>query len=258
VIFGAQVRTQTYAYPLFAAILYVLAADSRAPSRRAFWCIPLLVLWANMHGSVTLGAGLVGLRGVTIAWERRGALLHDGRAWIRPLAFVIAPAACLFATPYGFAVASYYSETLLNGGFRSSITEWQPVTSVPFLAVPFFLLAAVAIWSFGRHVGRTTLWERCALIALAVGGVTAVRNVDWFAIAALMIMPISIDQVIRRGRARAAHRPTVNIAIAGAAVVALAVSAINALTKPARSFEPSYQTGSLRAIAGATNGDPSL
>src|SRR5258708_11581402 len=174
VISGIQVRTQAYAYPLFAATLYLLAADSRAESRRVYWSLPLLVVWANLHGSATLGAGLVVLRGLTIAWERREHLLHEPRAWRRPLVLTLAPFACVAATPYGLSMISYYQHTRLNSSFRSFVTEWQPVTSVPLLAVPFFGLVGFALWSFGRHAGGTTLWERCALVVLAIGGVTAV------------------------------------------------------------------------------------
>src|SRR4051794_445579 len=57
-----EVRTQAYAYPLFVAVLYLLAMDSRSPSPRVYWVLPLLILWANVHGSASLGAGLVALR----------------------------------------------------------------------------------------------------------------------------------------------------------------------------------------------------
>ena len=262
VIFGAQVRTQAWAYPLFVLVVYLLAADSRAPSRRTYLCLPLLMLWANLHGSVTLGVGLVALRGLTIAWERRGRLARSARAFVRPLSFILAPLACLIATPYGTSVVSYYHDTLLNSSFRSSITEWQPVTSVPFLAAPFLLLAAIALWSFGRHGKATTLWERCALIALAIGGVTAVRNVDWFALAALMIVAVSIDGGMRERRSRrrgpSASMRRLNLAIAGAATLALAVSAAAALARPSDSYEPRYQRGVLTAVRAATAADPTL
>ena len=58
-----EIRTQAFAVPLFALLIYLLARDSREPSRRVFWCLPLLVLWANLHGTVTLGAMLVALHG---------------------------------------------------------------------------------------------------------------------------------------------------------------------------------------------------
>jgi hypothetical protein len=55
-------RTQTFGYALFVAVLALLCADVRRPGRRVLWVLPLLALWANVHGSVLLGAALVGLR----------------------------------------------------------------------------------------------------------------------------------------------------------------------------------------------------
>src|SRR5205809_967223 len=55
-----QLRTQTLALPLFVAVYGLLAADSRRPSLRVWLVFPLLVLWGNLHGSVVLGAMLVG------------------------------------------------------------------------------------------------------------------------------------------------------------------------------------------------------
>src|SRR5207237_330905 len=56
-----EVRTQELALPLFVALAYLLATDSRAPSRRAYVCLPLLVLWANIRGTVTRGVALAGV-----------------------------------------------------------------------------------------------------------------------------------------------------------------------------------------------------
>src|SRR5918995_299450 len=65
-------RAQSLAIPMFVALVWLLASDSRSPSRRVFLVLPLLVLWANIHGTVTLACALVALRGLTIAVSRRG------------------------------------------------------------------------------------------------------------------------------------------------------------------------------------------
>jgi len=94
-----EIRTQDFAIPLFVAVAYLVARDARAPSRRVFWCLPLLVLWANLHGTVTLGAMLVALRGATVAWERRASLLGSARAWRRPLALIVGAVVSISVTP---------------------------------------------------------------------------------------------------------------------------------------------------------------
>ena len=61
---ASVMRPQSFAFPLFAAVLWLVLADARQPSRRVFWTLPLLVLWTNLHGSVVLGAMLVSLAGL--------------------------------------------------------------------------------------------------------------------------------------------------------------------------------------------------
>ena len=62
---GWTLRAQTAALPLFAGV--ALAARRRrraaASGNRTLLVLPLLVLWANLHGSVVLGAGLAMLLG---------------------------------------------------------------------------------------------------------------------------------------------------------------------------------------------------
>ena len=56
---GWTIRAQTAALPLFAGVLWLLARRLAAGvRRRTLLVLPALVLWANLHGSVVLGAGL--------------------------------------------------------------------------------------------------------------------------------------------------------------------------------------------------------
>ena len=77
------------------ALLWLLATQARQPTRRVWLAFPLLVVWANLHGSVALAALLVMLLG---AYE---LVRSRGRTWTRDgLLIVLAPLAVL-ATPYG-------------------------------------------------------------------------------------------------------------------------------------------------------------
>src|SRR5690349_6658461 len=86
-------RPQTLVLPLFVALTWLLVEEARAPSRRVFWAIPLLVLWANLHGTVTLGVLLVLLAVMTDAWPRR-------RPTRRTSLLAVLSVASLFASPY--------------------------------------------------------------------------------------------------------------------------------------------------------------
>lgn len=251
-----EVRTQPYAYLLAVAVMFLLARDSRRPSRAVYLCLPLLILWANVHGSAALGAGLVVLRGLTSLWERRRVLAREPRAWLHGLALIVAAPLCLLATPYGTGAISYYRATLLEGNLSRFVTEWQPVTTLPVVAVPFFVLAAATLWSFGRHAGRTTVFERCALIVLAAGGIIALRNVVWFSLATLIVLPVSIDLAVRskqRTSSQGGARIPLNLALVAAAVVLLVVEFAQVTARSPSSLEPLYPNGALAQVREAVD-----
>src|SRR5205085_9265699 len=97
---AAVMRTQAFAFPLFAATLWLTLEDVRRPSRRVLLTLPLLALWANLHGSVLLGCGLVALSGLVSMAQRR-------RPTGRGLALLIAPWLCLFVSPYALHLPAY-------------------------------------------------------------------------------------------------------------------------------------------------------
>ncbi len=255
-----EVRTQTFVIPLFMAVAYLLARDTRTPSRRVYWCLPLLVLWANLHGTVTLGAGLVGLRGLTVAWERRHSLLASARAWARPLALMLGAPVAILLTPYGLGIIGYYRSTMVGGSLRQAVMEWQPVTSQPLIAVAALGLAGLALWSFGRNPERTTAWERIALVVLAAGSVSVVRNVLFLGLFALMVVPVSLDLGGTRERSRGPQdHALVNGVLLGLALLVACAAAVATLARPASAIEYSYQRpGVLTAVRNATTADPAL
>jgi hypothetical protein len=251
-----EVRAQMFALPLFMAVFLLLRADSHSSSRRVYLTLPLLALWANLHGSVTLGIALVALRGLTVGWERRRTLLGRGRAWIRPAALTLLPALTLFLTPYGISVVPYYRATLFSGWFSKLVTEWQPITSAPLPATFFFVLAGVALWSFGRDPGKTTLWERAALVFLMVAAISAIRNLVWVVLAAIPIVAVSIDPGVRRETGNQSSQRHINGAIAIAAAVCLVVAALSTLARSGRAFEKAYPSSVLSAVRAARSADP--
>jgi hypothetical protein len=254
-----EVRTQVFAMPLFVGLAYLLSSDSRAPSRRVYWCLPILVVWANLHGTVTLGAVLVALRGTTVAWERRAVLRGSLRQWRRPSALTLGAPLCLLATPYGLSIFSYYRTMFFGSTVMHSVPEWQPITSEVLLAIPFLLTAAIVVWSFARNSSRSTLWEKLALVALGAGSISVVRNLLFFALLVLLVLPVALGQGDRaKARPATRGRAPINALLFAAAVGAVLIGAVAALARPASTIESSYQRpGVLTAVETATRAHPS-
>jgi hypothetical protein len=247
-------RAQSLALLLFVTLVALLIRDAHAPSRRVFLAVPLLVLWANVHGTVTVGAALVALWGITYAAERRKRPLGQ---WLpRAAALIVAPFACVFASPYAASLPGYYQTMLLNGGFRQLVVEWRP-TAPAFQTAPFYLLAFLAVWLIGRQKERLVAFEQVLLGFTLLMGLQAMRSVIWFTLAALMLMPVLLDGVLKENTAamrfRLLNRTFVTVSVV-AALVTLGVVA----AKPSAWFEREYPTGVLAAFDRAQARDPEM
>src|SRR5262249_23612813 len=166
---------------------------------------------------------------------------------------------CLLATPYGTAIVGYYHDTLFNSQFRKIVTEWRPVSDTEILAVPFFLLAGGLLWALGRNARRLTAFEPLTLLALMAAGVTALRNVAWFAFAALMLGALAIDPGVRRRMGnRDVTRLRLNRLLAILGAVAVVALTITTLTAGDKRFTDTYPDAALAAVRQATQADNAL
>jgi MFS family permease len=252
---SVEIRTQGFAYPLFVGTLWLLASAIRAPGRRRVYLVfPLLILWANLHGSAILGAGLAALYGVSLLVEgllRRGLWRLDGRG----LAFMIGAPLCVLVTPYGISGVTYYRETLLNPVFKTLVVEWQPVTAFAILAVPFFIAAFATVWVLGYARGRARLFEALTLLVLIVAAISAVRNIAWFALALIMLLPSTLDTFIAT-RPPAPRRRRLNLSMVGASAILLLAALVTVATKPSSWFESGYDPRALGQVVAVVHRQP--
>jgi hypothetical protein len=172
------------------------------------------------------------------------------------LIFVAGAPLCLLATPYGASIVTYYHATLLNSAFGKLVTEWRPVTSVMVLAVPFLIFVAATIWLLGRAGSRTPAFDHAALLMLALGGILAVRNITWFGLGALILLPATIGQVARR-RPVAPRRRKVNVSLASASLSLAVLAVIATFAHPASWFERTYDARTVGAVARILERNPS-
>jgi hypothetical protein len=245
-------RAQSLALGLFVAVVWLVLTDARAPSRRVFLVFPLLLLWANIHGSAITGAIFVVLAGLTYAFERRR---QPAREWLpRTAVLCIGPVACLFASPYATSLPDYYRHMLFNSAFRDFVMEWRP-TAPDLQTSPFYLLAFVAVWLIGRRADRLSSLEKVLLVASALIGLQSLRGVVWFALVALMVMPVLLDGVLKPRAASRRFAPLNRALIASSLVgVVLTIAAVGA--KPASWFERDYPQAALAAVEHANAASP--
>lgn len=265
---AVSIRTQGFAYPLFVAALWLLATEVRSPvrRRRVYWVFPMLVLWANLHGSVTMGVGLAVLYGLAVLVK---SVTHDGISGIRDFrawAFIVISPLTLLATPYGTAIIHYYRVTLGNSEFGKLISEWKPATSVPILAIPLFVLIAAALYTVVRgllkarargYAARTPLFDVMTLAALAVGAIMAVRNITWFGLGVMILLPAAVTQ-LKSGAPAPLRRARINRLFAIAMVVIAALSVALVLGRPSSWFTSTYPAKTVPTLKRLIASDPKV
>jgi hypothetical protein len=234
------IRAQSFAYPLFALTLWLVVTDSRAPRLRArTWLVlPVLVLWANTHGSVLIGAAMVtlyaGHRAVVAVLRRAGPRAATGY-----LVLGAAGAGSVLCTPYGTGVTGYYkSVNRVAPALSHYVTEWQRPNPLYLVSMGFFaLLTAVAIavavaWRRGTRPDPVLAGIALGLLVMAL---TAIRNQAYFAFAGSLLAAGTLARSMP-GRppalSQAFSRVTAGI-LAAAALIATGLIA----TEPAGKFE---------------------
>jgi hypothetical protein len=221
-------RPQDFAYPLFMVVLVMLlCVTGREPVRRRWMVgvLALLVLWANLHGSVLLGVVMVTghclLRGLR-STEFASRWWYLATAAMAPLTVMV--------TPYGYLTIDYYRSVLGNGAIRDFSTEWQPATPTSLAAIGYLAVVAAVLFVVVR------CWRRgvrpsleLALIALAFGvaGISAIRWGSW----ASFVGVVLATDLLNRAEPTTAARVRVPRLVAAPvilAVVALVAAFANA------------------------------
>jgi hypothetical protein len=249
-LFPTPVRSQAFAMPLFAALVWLLARDARQADRRVWLVLPLLVLWANVHGSVLLASALVLLRcAVAVAIALRARELGGLR---RPLALALGALIAPFASPYGFGLVHYYSSTVTSSSFHTLIAEWTGTTLRGSPA--FFVVAAIAIVCVVRPEVRLGLFEALCLVALTLAGLDTTRNIVWLPLAAVVLLPSGLARWSPEAASRSRLRPVLAVAaLAGALGVGALAAGLSS-----RSLEATWPAAEGNAIARAAAEDPGL
>jgi hypothetical protein len=245
---AAPMRPQSFAYLLFVVVLWLLLDDLRTPSRRVYLALPVLALWANLHGSVVVGSALVsGYAALEIVPSLRS---RPRRVRPRSLVLLAAPWLCVLASPYATSLPHYYRE-IFSSGFGSYVTEWAP-TTLTWVSVPFYLLAFGGIWLVARTGDKTSSFEKLAFVGLVVLGLDAERNSVWLALLALIVLPKLVDAL----RAPALEPARLNRLLALAMIAGVIVATAGVATEKTSWFTADFPaaTGDAAAAAAGPNG----
>jgi len=214
-------RPHVLALPILVAwsAAVVSARDRERPP--SLLLLPLMALWANLHGGFVVGfglAGALGLEAVLAAGSgpgRRAAISGWGR-------FLAGAALASLLTPQGFA-GWWFPFRLMSLDFALSLVgEWR---SAPFsLFEPLVLWLAVLI-AFSLAVGlRAPLTRVLMVTGLVAIALRHTRNAELLAMLAPILLAEPVGRLLPpsppRGRPRARHIAAFVLFIASATAAA--------------------------------------
>lgn len=222
----AFVRAQDLALPLFAALLVICLGDSKRdrPSARLLLLLPLLAVWANIHGSVLLGTEIAA---AYLAW--RGIQMARHRSWrLAAGCLGLAGLACLapLATPYGLDIIHYYRQFADNPGQRVAGAEGRSpafpggaffAVYVPLLLVGWLTIGAAVY----RRPAPGFLLVACVLTGIAAA--MRIGNMPWHAMVTALLLADVSRTWLPVGRTRRATMAGA-FAVSGVATVAVITS----------------------------------
>jgi hypothetical protein len=206
--------------------------------------LALLAVWANVHGSVVLAAGLVVLRGVVDVTERKWST--------KTLLLLVGPIVAVFISPYAADLPSYYQATAFNSSFGKYLQQWAPSTLSP-LTLPLYALLLGGVWGLGRFRGVYSRFESALILVAVVAGLLAIRHWPFAALIMIMLLPSGLS-TLRPRSARAPSR-------VAAAVVVLAVSgtallAVTMLLRPPSAFTKEFSPRLASVVSDAASRAP--
>jgi len=183
---------------LMALFLLLLARYRRAPSSRATWALPpLIVLWANLHSGFYLGLGLLG---VVLAGDGLARFLGRSGEWTltpvrwRHLALILL--LCVLASmlnPNGYHMLLYPFETLGSQAMQVYIQEWA---SPDFHRYEYWFFAALLLGGAAALIlsrRALDLTDLFLFLGFGFAGLVSARHIPLFAVAALPVVYRTLD-----------------------------------------------------------------
>ena len=177
-------RPHVLALPVMLAWAYGLTSASERGQAPSPWLLPLIALWANLHGGFVFGLVLTGAFALDALWNVERALRKP--LALRWAAFGVAALAACCATPYGWGSILAAGKILDLGELLHLIYEWMPADFSKFGPFELAILAAIggALYS-----GVKLTPPRIALVlGLLHMALAHIRNFEIFA----LLLPIVV------------------------------------------------------------------
>lgn len=197
-----NIRAQLFTL-FFLVVMYFLLEQDRKGKR--WWVIawiPLFILWANMHGGVVSGMGLLGvycLSRVIVSWRETRSIEQTIKNVAHLVVIGVGTILLLYVNPYGTDYAPYLIRAVRMD--RPTIIEWWPIYKVklPVFYTISVLIAAYGIWQRGKeHIFETLAICLTAYLAFKHYRHGSLYAVTWACFVPPMIQSTNVGDSIKR------------------------------------------------------------
>jgi hypothetical protein len=190
-------RPHMLALPVMLAFVGGLMAAADRRDHPRWLLLPLMALWANLHGGFVLGLALIGPVGLEAIWssdpKHRFVLASQ---WSL---FALAALAASCCTPYGWSTLLGAAKILSLGQLLSLIWEWMPAD---FSSISFFEAGLLGLIGLAFHRRLVLSAPRIMLLlGLIWMALTHARNIEVFAFLAPLVLAKPIAEQWKAGGA---------------------------------------------------------
>ena len=177
-------RPHVLAMPVMLLWAHGLMTASERRQPPSFWLLPLMTLWANLHGGFVFGLVLAGAFAIDAWWNAEPSQRKP--LALRWIAFGLAALAACCVTPYGWESILASRKILDLGELLKLISEWAPADfskPSPFEFTVLVLIAGALYRGVKLSPPRIALVLGLLHMALSHG-----RNLEIFA----LLLPIVV------------------------------------------------------------------
>lgn len=177
-------RPHVLVLPVMLAWTYGLMSASERRQPPSFWLLPLMSLWANLHGGFVFGLALVGAFAIDALWNADATQQRPLALRWASFGFGALIACC--AVPYGWGSILAALKILDLGELLRLIYEWMPAD---FGSLGAFEMSILALIAGALYSGVKLSPPRIALVlGLLHMALSHVRNAEIFA----LLLPIVV------------------------------------------------------------------
>jgi len=221
-----------------------------------WWLLPVMTLWANLHGSFMAGLALLGYLGAEAVLQSPGERLAVMRRWA---VFGLASGAAALVTPNGIDGFLLPFRLSSMPVLKSTFIEWQPPDLQSFQPIEIWIGAVVVALAAGL---RLPILRALVLAVLFLNALAHQRHQDLLAIMGPLLIAAGLGpdlaarvrterpSPVARGVAALARPAALPGTLAVLAIMAL-VAAVNLAVPLARPDSPITPAAALEAAQAA-------